>query len=360
MIVVLIIVFTRSNQSGAETIKIGYVGPFTGPVAGTSGEVVGNAWKLAVMKRPELAGKKVEVIYEDDACDPKKATSAATKLVNIDKVKIVVNGVCSGPMIAAAAVTEPAKVILFTPVSTSPKITTAGDYVFRTSGTGAHTAIAFNKYLSQFDHESVAILFENQEYPVGIKDAFVPMFTANGGKVVAIEGINPNETDMRSQLTKLNQAKPQALVVIMNSAVTVNTFAKQYRELGLKLPVFGNEYFAFTNVIANPDANGMLAAQYKYDDMASDYRAFLSEYKDTYGVAPTQDIYAALPFDGYNVLANAIEVCNGDNPDCVRDELYKTKDYRGIAGVITMDKNGDTEREFILKKIEDGKLIEIK
>lgn len=261
IIVILVVIFaSRINQSSGDTIKIGYIGPFTGPVAGTSGEVVGNAWKLGVMKRPTLAGKKIEVIYEDDACDPKKAVAAATKLVSIDKVKIVVNGVCSGSMLAAVPITEAAKVILFTPVSTSPKITTAGDYVFRTSGTGTHTAIAFNKYLAQFGYKNIAILYENAEYPVGIKDAFVPLFSIDGNKIVATEGVNPNEIDMRGQLTKINQAKPQALVVIMNSAVTVNTFVKQAKELGVKLPVFGNEYFAFTVVVENPDAQGMYAA----------------------------------------------------------------------------------------------------
>lgn len=148
LLVVLIVVAKSfngakdSSQTLSETIKIGYFGPFTGPVATTSGEDVGNGWKLAVSKRPTIAGKQVEVIYEDDACDPKKAASAANKLISVDKVKILINGVCSGSMIAVMPIAENAKAILFTPVSTSPKITDGGDYVFRTSASSVHTAKA--------------------------------------------------------------------------------------------------------------------------------------------------------------------------------------------------------------------------
>src|SRR3989338_7288540 len=113
----------KDGVVGTETVKIGYVGPFTGPVAGSSGEDVGNCWKLSVKKRPMVAGKTVEVIYEDDACDPKQAATAAQKLLNIDKVQIVINGVCSGSALSIAPITEAVGAILFTPVSTSPKLT---------------------------------------------------------------------------------------------------------------------------------------------------------------------------------------------------------------------------------------------
>lgn len=352
--------YKKDGAISTETVKIGYVGPFTGPVAGSSGEDVGNGWKIAVKKRGAVASKMVEVIYEDDACDPKQAAAAAQKLLNVDKVQIVINAVCSGSMLSIAPITEAAGAILFTPVSTSPKITDAGDHVFRTSASSVHTARAIAAFLATQNYQKVAILFENAEYPVGIKDAFTTSFTAiSGNAILAAEGVNTKETDMRTQLTKLSSVKPQAIIVMANSTVTANAFIKQAGEFGIKVPVVGNEYFGFTDVVANPAAEGIYITQYKYDSMAAGFRDYIAEYEAVYGKKPSQEIYAALPFDGYNVLADAIEKCAGTDPDCVRDALYGTKGYNGITGTITIDDKGDTDRMFVVRRIKGGTLTDI-
>lgn len=353
-------VFKKGDSASAETIKIGFVGPFTGPVAGSSGEDVGNGWKLAVAERPEIAGKEVEVIYEDDACDPKQAASAAQKLVVVDKVSIVINGVCSGSMLAMAPITEEAGAILFTPVSTSPKITDAGDHVFRTSASSVSTARAMSAFLGKADHKKIAILFENADYTVGLKDAFVADFeSVAGNAIMAAEGVNSKDYDVRTQLTKLAALKPQVMVAVMNSTVTANAFVKQSREFGLKIPVLGNEYFGFREVVENPDADGFYITQYAYDPASPAFAGYLERYEAAYGKKPSQEIYAAQPFDGYNVLADAIEKCGNTEADCVRDALYATKEYQGITGVITIDQNGDSDRAFTIRKITKGVLTDI-
>lgn len=353
IVIIVLVVWGVQGSSQSEVIKIGYVGPFTGPVAGTSGEVVANSWKLAVAEKGTIAGKKIEVIYEDDACDPKKATAAAQKLISIDKVKIVVNGVCSGSNVAMGPIAEQAKVILFTPVSTSPKITTLGDYVFRTSASATHTARAMMEFITRKGYKKVGLMYENQEYTVGVKDALL----ARGFAPVVSEGFNSTETDMRTHIAKINQAKPDALLVITNSTVTGVAIAKQLKELKVSLPVIANEYFAFTTMVENPDADGIYASQYAYDASAKPFVDFIQKYKDTYKKAPTQDIYAALPYDGFNVLAQALENCKGDDPECVKSELYKIKDFQGISGVITIDQNGDTDRKFVIKQIKNKQLV---
>lgn len=353
--------FSKPAPASGEAIKIGYIGPFSGPVAGTAGEDVANGWKLAFSKNSIVGGRPIEVIYEDDACDPKQAVSAAQKLINVDKVKIIVNGVCSGSMLAAAPITESNKVVLFTPVSTSPKISDAGDYVFRTSGTGDHTAQAIIEGIKKFGYQKVAVIYEKSEYPVGIKDALLSRISqVPNGKIVTEEGVNLNETDMRSQLSKVSQSQPQVIVVLANSAVTANTFAKQVKELNIKIPAIGNEYFAFDVVVNNNDADGIYATQYTYNPESRDYRSFLADYEKEYRKTPSQAIYAALAFDGYNVLVGALDKCDGDDPSCVRDRLYEIKNFEGITGTITIDNKGDTVRGFTLRKISNGKLVDIK
>ncbi len=344
----------------SEIIKIGYFGPFTGPAAATSGDDIANGFKLAAVEKNAFGNKKIEVIYEDDACDPKKAVSAATKLISVDKVKILVSGVCSGSTVSAAPIAESNKVILFTPVSTSPKITDAGDYIFRTSASAVVTAEAVSGMLQRLGYKKVALLYENADYPVGWKDAFVKKFTEIAGNTITtVESVAANGSDMRTQLLKLNQSKPNALVLVMNSTITANASIKQIKELAIKLPIIGNEYYAFKEVVTNPEADGIYAAQYKYDQNSLGLKKVLSTYQKTYGKLPSQEIYTALAYDGYNVLFSALKACDGDEPECIKKELYKIKNFGGISGNITIDQNGDTQREFTLRMVRGGRLVDV-
>ena len=65
IVIIVLVVWGVQGSSQSEVIKIGYVGPFTGPVAGTSGEVVANSWKLAVAEKGTIAGKKIEAQHGD-------------------------------------------------------------------------------------------------------------------------------------------------------------------------------------------------------------------------------------------------------------------------------------------------------
>ena len=84
-----------------------------------------------------IQGQNVEVVWEDGKCEARAATAAAQKLVTMDAVRVIFGGVCSSETLAMAPMTEGAKVILLSPSSTSPDITTAGDFVFRTAASDA-------------------------------------------------------------------------------------------------------------------------------------------------------------------------------------------------------------------------------
>jgi len=363
VIVVILGVWLSQNKPNNtnNVIKIGYYGPLTGAAAGTSGEDVANGYRIANSIQNMIGDKKVEIIFEDDACDPQKAVSAANKLINIDKVNILINGVCSGSMVAVAPIAESHKVILFTNVSESPKITTAGDYIFRISASSVLSAHAMVEGLNKLGLNKISVIFETAEYTVGMKDAFVKEFVENkSNKILATEAFASKDTDLRTQLSILAKAKPQILVVFANSTITANIITNQLKDLGAKLPIIGNTYFGSGPARTNPNNNGNYAIVYKYDTASPSIIKFLSDYKTRFGRSPTQDIYSALSYDGYNVIFQALQTCNGDNPDCIKTALYKVKNYQGIGGVVTIDQNGDTQREFTLKKIQDGSAVEVK
>src|SRR3989344_5758192 len=127
----LIFIIACGNK---ENIRIGFIGPLSGDVA-SIGQSVKAAIELGVEEVNQaggINGQPLEVIYEDGKCGPKDSTDAANKLINIDKVPVIIGGGCSSETLAAAPIAETSKVTLLSYCSSNPKITESGDYIFRT------------------------------------------------------------------------------------------------------------------------------------------------------------------------------------------------------------------------------------
>lgn len=361
IIIVIIAVSGGGSSTSSETIKIGYFGPLTGPAAASTGEDVANSFRLANSTQNKIGDRAVEVIYEDDACDPAKAVSAAKKLIEVDKVHIVVSGVCSGSSVAVAPIAELSKVVLLTPISESPKLTTAGDYIFRTSASSVVSAHAMVEALAQLSYSKVSILFENAEYTVGMKDAFVNEFkTKQGALVLDAQGFESKSTDLRTQLSLLSKTNAEIFIFFMNSSITANIVSNQMKDLKINKQVLANNYYTVSQSLENPNNDGFYVVTYSYDKNAPALLALSASYKEKFGKPAHNDFYAALGYDGYMVLFNAMKACNGDDAECVKSELYKVKDYQGVTGTITIDQNGDTAREFRLQQIKSGQLVDVK
>ncbi len=352
ILVVATLAISFSTKKQDSPLKIGYFGPFTGLLANSTGESVAEGFKLAESQRNASGDIKVEVVYEDDSCDPKKAISAAQKLLEVDKVNILVSGVCSGSTLAVAPIAEQHHVILISPTSASPKITSAGDYVFRLSSPTTGMAKAAIDFLESKGYTKVAILYENNEYPAGWKDSFVSQFKGE----VAIEGIAPGSTDVKSQLLKLSTTKPQAYVFTTISPSSANAALKQARELKLNAPIIGNDTFSLKSVHQQPEADGIYAVTYSYDVNSPQMVTLLSSYKEKYNRTAKEEIYTALGYDTFNALYDSIESCKSMESDCIKEKLYARDNIEGVSGTYSIDQNGDTQRSFVVRRVSGGKL----
>jgi len=135
IIVVIIGIWYGVSRKPAEEepIKIGAVLPLTGTESSWGADAK-EGIELAVEEinsRGGIKNKKIEIIYEDGQCKPEPAVTAAQKLINVDRVSVIIGEICSSATLAIAPITETAKVVLISPGSASPKITEAGDFIFR-------------------------------------------------------------------------------------------------------------------------------------------------------------------------------------------------------------------------------------
>lgn len=134
-------------------------------------------------------------------------------------------------------------------------------------------------------------------------------------------------------------------------------------QLGVTIPVFGNEISGNAIQSASPDQAGAFEGLvFSEPALAPDDQValqFAADYKKRFNVEKLSNgFWSAEAFDAVKVLAAAIKKC-GEEPDAVSRCLTETKDYHGASGSISFDANGDGVRSYVLKKVSKGILHEL-
>jgi len=344
-----------------EPIKIGFIGPLSGDVA-AAGETERNVIEMAIKEISDqggINGRKLEVIYEDSKCDGKEAATAIQKLINVDRVKIVLGGCCSSETLGAAPIAEQNKVILFSAFSSNPKISEAGDYIFRNTPSDSEGGKVAATMIKE---KKVAVISENIEYAQGVREVFKQEFPKLGGEIVGDEVFTPGEKDFRSYLIKIKSKNPEALFVNPKSPSAAGLIIKQARELGMNVPIYGNFILGSKDTldIAGKLANGVVFFDTPTLDLKNPKAAsFLNKYKSLYG-EPFNELQAGSRYDSVYIIANALKKC-GEDTECIKNYLYNMDWYDGVIGRYKFDQNGDAVGlKFVIKEIIDGKVVERK
>jgi branched-chain amino acid transport system substrate-binding protein len=341
-----------------EPVKIGVISAQTGPV---------SALSLASKYAIEMAAEdwnsnhdnKFEVVYEDNQGKAQATALAFAKLVDSDKVAAIIVDTTTATM-TAGPIAGQEKVPVIAYIATSPVVTTAGDYVFRTSPVNIAGMKLMAQHMKELGITEVSIICEMNDYPISIKDGFKKDFAELGGKILAEELVS-DIADARTEIAKANSKKPQALVVFVNAPLAGATILKQIEELGIDLPVFGNECTGSTQAlrIAGKEAlEGLTVVAPTYD--TERMSEFQSRFTARFGDEVVFDwLYVADAYDAAMLEFEAISQVGTDG-EALKEFLYNVKDYKGLSGDITFDENGDpVGAEYILVQFQDGKKVAI-
>ena len=163
------------------------------------------------------------------------------KLTDVDGVKIILGTTCSGAMLGAAPLAEKEGVVLLSASATSPDIASAGDYIFRTAINDLRLGIDTGNTLWVDGVRNIATITEATDYAEGTRRTAVAQFEKLGGSVVASESYSSDVIDFRSQLTKLFNENPDALLLAAQGATSGGTIVKQARELGYDGPIYSEK-----------------------------------------------------------------------------------------------------------------------
>ncbi len=222
----------------APEVRLGFLGSITGPIAQLVPPIVRSS-QLAVEQINAqggiLGGRRLNLIVADDQCNAQGANDGASKLVNVDQVTAIVGALCSGATIAAAnSVAVPNGVVMVSPASTSPAITTLQDrdLIFRVAPSDAYQGQVLARLVIDRGIRRVALTWINNDYGRGFSGAFRAAYERLGGTVTAGEAHEPNQASYRSVLATLNRGNPEALVLLAYAGGTGLTIIRQALESG--------------------------------------------------------------------------------------------------------------------------------
>ncbi len=331
-----------SDQSG--TIKIGFMGPLTGDAA-SYGESIKRGVDLALK---DSGLRNIKIIYEDSKCEPKEAVSAVNKLISVDNVIAIVGEVCSGATLAAAPIAEEKKIVMISASSTSPAITKAGEYIFRTVPSDALQGDFGANLVYNKGYRKLAILYSNEEYGVGFEKVLRESFEKLGGQVVASEKFERGASDVSSQVTKIKESGADAIYIISNSPDSAVAALKKIKEQGINAALIGSEGLKSDDIIkgAGSAAEGLILTS-----VSSGTSSFRENHKRVYGTEPGP--FAAQAYDAFKALSLTLKE-GAKTGAAVKNELYDVK-FKGASGSIEFDSDGEVSGNYEVYVVRNGK-----
>lgn len=351
------------GKKDAGTIKIGAVLPLTGDVA-TFGQSTKNGIQLAVdetNKKGGILGKKIETVYEDDQNTPSSSANAGQKLINNDNVIALIGSVTSKCSIALGPIANESKIPMITSDSTNPKVTQAGEYVFRACFIDPFQGTVLAKYATEdLKAKKAAALYDvGNDYCKGLAEFFQDGFTKAGGKMVASLTYNTGDQDFNAQLTKIKDLNPD-VILLPDYYNTVGLIAKQARALGIKATFLGGDGWDSPDLFkVGGDAvnGGYFSNHYSPDDTSAKVVEFRKNYEAKYGKTP--DALAALAYDGAIIMFSAIQKAGSTDGAKIKDAL-KATNLQVVSGTVTFDKDRNPIKDAVIIKTQDGKQIFVK
>jgi branched-chain amino acid transport system substrate-binding protein len=355
---------TKAPAPSGEPIVFGMAAPMTGDAA-DYGIMLQSGVQLAVDEinaAGGINGRPVEIQVCDDKCSPYDGSLCAQKMVADPKIFAVIGHVCSSATLAGGPIYEQAGLTAMTVSSTNPEVTKKGwKHIFRTIAHDGHQGPLMAKFaIETLGKKRLAIMYASHDYGKGLLDATLPEVPKLGGEVVATETYVPGvDKDFSAQLTKIAQAKPEALLLLTDYAEG-GLITRQRLAAGLEnVPVVasgGNQHEQFIQ-LGGKGAEGAFLLVYfdpeKPDQLTQD---FVKKYQAKYNKMPSEQ--AGYGYEAPYIFKLAIE--KGATKQNLHEVLH-TVEYTGLTGVTKFDETGDvTGKGQAVLVVKNGKFTSYK
>lgn len=346
-----------------DVIKIGVYEPLTGGQA-AGGKMTVDGMKLANKMFPTVLGKKVVLVVEDNKSDPPEAANVVSRLIDQQKVQVILGSYGSSNSKSGGNVAKQKGVPVIGCSPTNPTVTQGNEYYFRVCFIDPFQGTVMANYaFNELKAKKVAIISEvTSDYSVGLSNYFKTAFTELTGdpkSIVASLEYKKGDQDFTSQLQTIKKMQPDVIFApgeIGESAILI----KQARQLKINVPFLGGDTWEAPEFIqiGGKDVEGIafsthFTAEAPVTDMS---KKFLDGFKAEYA-GQEANAFAALGFDTYILALDAITKAGKYDAKAIRDILAGTKDFKAATGNITLDANRDPIKSAVIKQVKEGKFV---
>jgi len=346
--------------AASGTIKIGVPVPLSGSYA-SAGEDILNGAKLAaehINANGGVLGKNIEIVAEDDACDAQSAVQAAQKLID-NGVVAVVGGYCSSAALPEVTPLRRAGIAYVLDASTNPKLTEMGyPNVLRVIGRDDEQGPFAADFMANFlNAKRAAVINDNTTYAKGLADATVKALKGYHVEVVYDNAITPGQMDYTPVLTRVSSLKPD-VTYYTGYFSEAGLMVKEAKQINMPGRFMGGDATNSPVLLktAGPAADGMLITTAPLAQFLSGAKGYVAEYEKQFHAPPGP--YSVYEYDSIGVVAQAIKDAGSDKPSAIIEALHKIKDYNGLTGSITFNKNGDRTRAvYIVIEVKNDQFV---
>jgi branched-chain amino acid transport system substrate-binding protein len=313
-------------------------------------------------------GKKIELVVVDNKSDKGEATTAVTRLIEQEKVVAIIGSYGSGVSIAAGDIIKNAKIPAMGASCTNPMVTQGNEFYFRACFLDPFQGRVMANYAIQQGAKTAAVIMQNgDDYSVGLGNFFINAFkelTGDANSVVDVSEFQVNESDFNAILTNVKAKNPD-VIFAPSSATSAPLIIKQARALGIKSLIMGGDTWENPSLIevAGSDADGIVLSTFfdENDPATEEAKVFVEGYKkELAGKEPIIPAVAALGYDAYLLVRDAIERAGSTDGVKIREALVATKDFEGVTGVINFTEDGDADKNIaVIKTVDKGQFVYI-
>lgn len=341
-----------SGDSG-EPIKVGVVLPQSGVYAGL-GEDITNGMELYFEDNQELAGRSVELVFEDDEADPQVGVQAARRLIESEQVDVLAGTVATPVAYGIIDLTARDQTPFVISNATGNDATRQGaENVFRVSASSWQSSHPMGGYLVDEGVESIVVSAADYAAGTEMADGFKEGYTEAGGEVV--EEVYPPlaTSDYSSFLTRIGQAEADGEWSFYAGSDAVG-FVQQYRQFGVEKPLYGPGYLVDGEALEaqGEDALGVVSSLHYSADVEGDANEeFRAAYEEAYDEEAS--VYAVQGWDTAWLIGEALKANDGDTEPEAMISAMEEVEFESPRGPMELDENHNPVQNIYIREVQE-------
>ena len=334
-----------ATAAPAQTVKIGLINTYSGPMASNGVQVqraIDLFMKLNESKLPK--GVKVEIIKRDDTgINPETAKRLATELIVREKVNLLTGVIWTPNAASIAPLTKEAKVPFVIMNAGTSFLTTLSPYIARTSFTLWQSSYPMGEWAAK-KYKSAYVAVADYGPGHDAQDAFIKSFKAGGGTIVGSVRMPPPTSDFAPYLQRVKDAKPEALFVFVPAGKSATALMKGFGDLGLReagIKLIGPGDITTDEELPNMgDVPLGVTTMFHYSAAGNRpaNKKFVEEYKKAYGQDAWPNFISVGAWDGMQLIFDAIIQQKGRiDPDKTMAIFKGWKNANSPRGPVSID-----------------------